>query len=302
MNAPRPDIARNVLSVIFILGLILGSLWILLPFLGALIWATTIVVTTWPVLVWLQGKLWGKRGPAVAVLTVVLLGVVFVPFLAAVGTIVGNVDDVAARAKALAAIEVPPVAPMGPEGPPSRRQPGDVLGEVRRSGAQGRRRGRRSVRGVGREVVRGEGRRDRPLAPPLPHDGRRLRGLMVERGGSWPPRPALRATARRRPGRRVRDPPGGPGRSAASPSGSSSRPSSSRCSAGSAFCHGSARSPRSLTAVDVHAGHRAGRSDPRARRRSRLRFIGRAIPSGGGLPPVLDPRRRAHGQFPPAPT
>jgi predicted PurR-regulated permease PerM len=107
----RPDLARTVLSVLFILGLILGSLWILLPFLGALIWATTIVVTTWPVLAWLQKRLWGRRSLAVAVLTLVLLGVVFVPFLATVGTIVGSTDEVVARAKALAGMEVPPVAP-----------------------------------------------------------------------------------------------------------------------------------------------------------------------------------------------
>lgn len=111
MNENRPDIARTVLTVLFIVALIFGSFWILLPFLGALIWATTIVVTTWPVLEWLQKRLWGKRSLAVALLTLVLLGAVFVPFLAAVGTIVGNVDEVAARAKALAALEVPPVAP-----------------------------------------------------------------------------------------------------------------------------------------------------------------------------------------------
>jgi predicted PurR-regulated permease PerM len=111
MNEPRNDLARTVLSVLFILSLILGSFWILLPFLGALIWATTIVVTTWPVLTWLQKRLWGKRGLAVALLTLILLGAVFVPFLAAVGTIVGNVDEVAARAKALADVEVPAVAP-----------------------------------------------------------------------------------------------------------------------------------------------------------------------------------------------
>lgn len=111
MNEPRPDLARIVLSVLFIFALIFGSFWILLPFLGALIWATTIVVTTWPVLESIQRRLWGRRSLAVAVLTLVLLGIVFVPFLAAVGTIVGNVDDVVARAKSLAAIEVPPVAP-----------------------------------------------------------------------------------------------------------------------------------------------------------------------------------------------
>ena len=62
-------------------------------------------------LVWLQGRLWGRRSLAVALLTLILLGAVFVPFLAAVGTIVGNVDEVAERAKSLADLEVPPVAP-----------------------------------------------------------------------------------------------------------------------------------------------------------------------------------------------
>lgn len=111
MNEPRPEVTRTVLAVLFVCGLILASFWIILPFLGAIIWATTIVVSTWPVLEALQKRLGGRRGPAVAVLTLVLLGVVFVPFLAAVGTVVGSVDDVVAKAKALVAMEVPPVAP-----------------------------------------------------------------------------------------------------------------------------------------------------------------------------------------------
>lgn len=111
MTAPRPDLARLVLSVLFICSLILLSVAVLLPFLGSIIWATTIVVATWPLLEALQKRLWGKRGLAVALLTLVLLGLVFAPFLAAVGTIVGNVDEVVARAKSLAAVEVPPVAP-----------------------------------------------------------------------------------------------------------------------------------------------------------------------------------------------
>jgi predicted PurR-regulated permease PerM len=111
MNENRPDLARTVLSVLFLCGLMLGSLWILRPFLGALIWATTIVVATWPVLEAVQKVLWGKRGLAVAVLTIALLGLVFVPFLAAVGTIVGHADEVVAKAKGLATLEVPAAPP-----------------------------------------------------------------------------------------------------------------------------------------------------------------------------------------------
>ena len=111
MNEPRPDLTRTVLSVLFICGLLLTSLSILLPFLGALIWATTIVVATWPILESVQKLLWGRRGLAVAVLTLVLLGFVFVPFFAAVGAIVGNADEFVGKAKALSTLEVPPFAP-----------------------------------------------------------------------------------------------------------------------------------------------------------------------------------------------
>ncbi len=61
MTEPRREIARITLSVLTIGVLILGSLWILRPFLGAVIWATMVVVATWPVLLWLQDKLWGRR-------------------------------------------------------------------------------------------------------------------------------------------------------------------------------------------------------------------------------------------------
>ena len=45
------DLVRIVLGVLLILLLIGAALWILGPFLPALIWATMIVVATWPLLV-----------------------------------------------------------------------------------------------------------------------------------------------------------------------------------------------------------------------------------------------------------
>ena len=52
MNTPRPtgDITRIVLMVLFIFVLLAGSFWTLLPFLGGLIWAATVVIATWPLL------------------------------------------------------------------------------------------------------------------------------------------------------------------------------------------------------------------------------------------------------------
>jgi predicted PurR-regulated permease PerM len=107
MAEMQRDITRNVLAVIFIVILIGSSIWILRPFLGALVWAATIVVSTWPLMCSLQTWLWNKRALAVTVLTVLLLCVLVVPLTLAIGTIVSNVDDIAAGVRSLAAFRMP---------------------------------------------------------------------------------------------------------------------------------------------------------------------------------------------------
>ena len=51
---PSGDITRVVLMVLFIGMLLAGSFWTLLPFLGGLIWAATVVIATWPLLLRLR--------------------------------------------------------------------------------------------------------------------------------------------------------------------------------------------------------------------------------------------------------
>jgi predicted PurR-regulated permease PerM len=101
------DVTRATLAVLFIGTLIVACFWILLPFLISILWATTIVVTTWPVLLRLQAWFRGKRWPAVTVMTVLLLLVVIVPFTLAVATIVARVDSISALGKSLATFTVP---------------------------------------------------------------------------------------------------------------------------------------------------------------------------------------------------
>lgn len=105
------DIPRDVLGVLFIVTLIGSSLWILRPFLGAIVWAATIVVATWPLMISLQAWLWGKRALAVIVMTLLLLCVLVVPLTFAIGTIVSNVDEIAAWAKSLVALKRTPAPP-----------------------------------------------------------------------------------------------------------------------------------------------------------------------------------------------
>lgn len=107
MSDNQGDITRRVLAVLFILTLIGSSIWILRPFIGAIVWAGTIVVASWPVMTTVQAWLWGKRFLAVTVMTLLLLCVLVVPLTVAVGTIVSNVDQIVVWTKSLAAFETP---------------------------------------------------------------------------------------------------------------------------------------------------------------------------------------------------
>jgi len=108
MTESQRDITRTFLALLFVGALIATSLWILRPFLGAAIWAVTIVVATWPLMISIQGRLWGRRSLAVFVMTVILLCVLVVPLWLAIGTIVSNADQIAGWVKSLSSFEVPP--------------------------------------------------------------------------------------------------------------------------------------------------------------------------------------------------
>ena len=105
---PKHDLARTVLAVLFIFALMAASIWILRPFLAAIIWSTMIVVSTWSVMLALQRRLWGRRALAVTVMTLALLLVFVAPFSAAIGTLVANAGEIAGWAKGLGDLRLPP--------------------------------------------------------------------------------------------------------------------------------------------------------------------------------------------------
>jgi predicted PurR-regulated permease PerM len=76
-----------MLLVIFIGLLLAGTFWTLLPFLGGLIWATTIVTATWPLLLWVQRTVGGRRSVAVTLMTLLVLLAFIVPFAVAISTL-----------------------------------------------------------------------------------------------------------------------------------------------------------------------------------------------------------------------
>jgi predicted PurR-regulated permease PerM len=104
----RHDLARVTLAVLFIAMLIGTSLWILRPFLPAVIWAATLVIATWPVMRRVQAQLWNSRALAVTLMTFVLLVVFVVPFWLAIGTIVANSGQIVSWAGSIASLGLPP--------------------------------------------------------------------------------------------------------------------------------------------------------------------------------------------------
>jgi predicted PurR-regulated permease PerM len=107
----RRDLARVTFGVLFI-GLLLGvSLWVLRPFLGPTIWATMVVVATWPLMLRVQAAVGGRRWLAVSAMTLLLLLLFVVPLVLAIVTIVGNADRLIEWARLAAAWRLPETAP-----------------------------------------------------------------------------------------------------------------------------------------------------------------------------------------------
>ena len=102
------DPARATLAVLFIAGLIVASFRVLQPFLLAAVWATMIVVATWPLMLRVESALGGRRRLAVAVMTAVLLLGLILPLALALGTIVVHADDIAGWSRSLATWSMPP--------------------------------------------------------------------------------------------------------------------------------------------------------------------------------------------------
>lgn len=105
-DTPQRDLVRNTLIIVLIGALLAACFWIVRPFLPALIWASMIVIATWPLLVIVQKKVKGRR-PAVMVMMGILILVFIIPFTLAIGTIVENAPQLIALGKQLASLEIP---------------------------------------------------------------------------------------------------------------------------------------------------------------------------------------------------
>jgi predicted PurR-regulated permease PerM len=110
MNTQPPafDLPRITLGVLAIGGMIAASLWVMLPFALSVVWAATIVIATWPILLSIQARLGGRRGPAVAVMVGALLALVVAPIWAGIEAVVSKADRIGELVHSLATDGFPP--------------------------------------------------------------------------------------------------------------------------------------------------------------------------------------------------
>jgi predicted PurR-regulated permease PerM len=109
VNPKQPvDIARILLVIVILSALMVGSLYILRPFLPGLIWATTIVVATWPVMLAVQRRCGNRRWLATAVMLIILLVVIVLPLYEAISTLALHGSDIMAAIKGLPSYALPP--------------------------------------------------------------------------------------------------------------------------------------------------------------------------------------------------
>lgn len=93
------DLARNTLAILCVLGLIGLTLWILRPFLAAAVWAATLVVATWPLLLGLERRLGGRRPAAVVILTLALLLLLILPLWLVVAAVFDHSGELTVLAR-----------------------------------------------------------------------------------------------------------------------------------------------------------------------------------------------------------
>jgi predicted PurR-regulated permease PerM len=103
----RRDLTRTVLAILLMVLLIGASFWILRPFMLAIVWAATIVVATWPLMLKLQARL-RSRGLAVAIMSGTMILVFVVPLVLAIYALIENADSIAEWLQGLSSAALPP--------------------------------------------------------------------------------------------------------------------------------------------------------------------------------------------------
>lgn len=101
------DLTRTTLGVLFIGATLIACFWIVGPFLPAIIWASTLVIASFPLMERVQAALWNMRPLAVMVMTAILLLVFVIPFWLAISTILQHAGQMVDFVRGLETFRLP---------------------------------------------------------------------------------------------------------------------------------------------------------------------------------------------------
>src|SRR6201981_2485593 len=101
MASTPSDLPRITLGILFIVGLMVLCLVIVRPFAASAVWATTLVLATWPWMKRLQASCGGSGAAAVAVMTLGLFLLFMIPLSLAVAAIAANAESIVALPDAI---------------------------------------------------------------------------------------------------------------------------------------------------------------------------------------------------------
>jgi predicted PurR-regulated permease PerM len=105
-ESPGP-IIRTTLATLVIIGLIGTSLWVMLPFIGAIVWGTIIAISAHPTYERLKAALGGRPRLAATILAFILAGLVFVPLTILVVAAGRHISAVSAHLAHLETLTIP---------------------------------------------------------------------------------------------------------------------------------------------------------------------------------------------------
>jgi len=98
---------QPVFAILIVTALTAVSVWIMLPFLLALIWAAALVVATWPTMLTLQRRLGGRRVLAAALMALLMMTIFLLPLMLLVGAIAEHAGQISAGVASLQSFTFP---------------------------------------------------------------------------------------------------------------------------------------------------------------------------------------------------
>jgi predicted PurR-regulated permease PerM len=109
MNKLRSRLERNIGGIVLLI-LLVGCLFVLRPFVSALLWAVVLCFSSWPAYRRLLGLVGNRRTLAASLMTLAMVLVVLLPFIIIGATLADNINQLTGAVKTW--------AQNGPPGPP----------------------------------------------------------------------------------------------------------------------------------------------------------------------------------------